>query len=190
MAKFTPKHDKSPHLTSGQKGLPDVVQRAVIAKKKAQGGKQKLASFDMGVIAHAFNEELEKISGLDVSDLEDDLGFYLSDASEVQARRRIKEQKQKRFALRHPWLTGIPTLGIAPTVSKYMAIDEIKRQMLRGDEKLRKRHAEATRERRNRALQEYRMETERLRARAPVDAVSEAGKGAVMYALAKQYGRE
>ena len=45
-------------------------------------------------------------------------GGNLSDQELAQARNLLQREREERFALRHPYLTGIPTLGIVPTVSK------------------------------------------------------------------------
>lgn len=44
---------------------------------------------------------------------------------------QTKKELGKSFSLRHPWLTGIPTLGIAPGVAKSRALDNIYRSVLR-----------------------------------------------------------
>ena len=79
----------------------------------------------------------EKNAGiLDVEDVEDELGTVFPNELESRVRRDIEGQYGKRFALRHPILTGIPTLGIAPAVSYRNAMDEIKRPILVGNQKL------------------------------------------------------
>jgi len=45
-----------------------------------------------------------------------------------------KKELGKSFSLRHPWLTGIPTLGIAPGIAKSKALDNIYRNVLRNPE--------------------------------------------------------
>lgn len=49
-------------------------------------------------------------------------------------RNLTKEETDKSFSLRHPWLTGIPTLGIAPATAKRKALDRIYRSVLRDPE--------------------------------------------------------
>lgn len=49
-------------------------------------------------------------------------------------RKHTKSEVGKSFSLRHPWLTGIPTLGIAPGVAKRKALDSIYRNVLRDPE--------------------------------------------------------
>ena len=63
--------------------------------------------------------------------------MYLPDKDEKKVRKLIKDRVSKSFSLRHPILTGIPTLGIAPTIAKHNAIQKIVRRMARGSSKLR-----------------------------------------------------
>jgi len=79
----------------------------------------------------------EKEAGiLDVSDVEDEIGAYFPDPLKNRVRAAIDQQYNKRVGLRHPVLTGIPTLGIWPAASKNMAIEEIKRPILSGNKRL------------------------------------------------------
>lgn len=72
----------------------------------------------------------EKVAAiLSVQDIERNLGTILSDPDEELVRKAITMQRQERFPLRHPVLTGLPTLGIAPAVSKHRATEEIVREM-------------------------------------------------------------
>lgn len=72
-----------------------------------------------------------KAASLRVNDVEDHMQMYIKDKWEPYTRRLIEEQNQKRFALRHPVLTGIPTLGFAPRIAKEKAKDEIARKLYR-----------------------------------------------------------
>jgi len=76
---------------------------------------------------------------LNMSDVEDNIGTYFGDEDEPVVRQMITQQYNKRLPLRHPIMTGIPTLGMAPALSKYKAINEITRQLARKDA----RHATA-----------------------------------------------
>lgn len=82
-------------------------------------------------------------TAFDISDVEKEVGFYFRDKDEPGIRRLISEQKEKRFPLRHPILTGIPTLGIAPMISKSLAMDEIKSKMVKKDEWVRREYRAA-----------------------------------------------
>ena len=87
---------------------------------------------------------------LDVSDIENEIGTYLDDEYEDKIRSKIDYQKSKRYPLRHPYLTGIPTLGIIPANSKKQAVDEIVTDMARQNSDLRKEIVEAKRHRERR----------------------------------------
>ena len=100
----------------------------------------------------AFNDELSKIAKLiDVDKVEDTLGVYLDDIRERKARQLIDQAYDKSFSLRHPFLTGIPTLGLAPLIAAGNAHDAIRRGLLRNDPELRERvgQVEETSHRRN-----------------------------------------
>lgn len=69
-----------------------------------------------------FWDMIDKIAALNVSGLErhmfGNVPYYLSDREERVARKSFAKSKEKSVALRHPVLTGIPTLGIWPGVAK------------------------------------------------------------------------
>lgn len=67
----------------------------------------------------------------EMDDVENDMGMYFNDSLEPYVRKAVQEQYDKRFVLRHPWLTGIPTLGLAPAISKANATEDVKRQLVR-----------------------------------------------------------
>jgi len=48
----------------------------------------------------------------DVADIEDEMGTYFPDELENVVRNRVNQQRENSFALRHPIITGVPTLGI------------------------------------------------------------------------------
>ena len=86
----------------------------------------------------AFNDELQKIA-LNVSSIENDLGVYLGGKNEEKTKDLVDAAIAKSFILRHPWLTGIPTLGIAPAIAHGNAVDSISRRLLRDDSSLRQK---------------------------------------------------
>jgi hypothetical protein len=129
---------------------------------------------------------MKKIA-LKMSDVEDDLGFYLDKKHHGKVRKMIEERKGKSFSLRHPYLTGIPTLGIAPAIARANATEKIKRNLLRGDKGLRKAHAKAMGERHRRDMDERRADIEREKALAPYRAASALGSA---YVAGKQIDRD
>jgi len=84
----------------------------------------------------AFKDELEKI-GISIDSIEGSLENYLSDAQEEVARDLIEKEKAKSFILRHPILTGIPTLGFAPLIQNAVSQDRIIKTMSRKDQAIR-----------------------------------------------------
>ena len=112
-------------------------------------------------------QELTKVA-LKMSDVEDHMGVYLDKKHHGKVRKMIEEKKGKSFALRHPLLTGIPTLGLAPLIAKEQAADRIKRELVREDKGLRKAHEKAMDKR-------HKQQTEREQANAPARAASSLG---------------
>jgi hypothetical protein len=72
-------------------------------------------------------------SYLDLSDVEQDIGTFFPDSMEPRVRSLIKKETEKSNILRHPFLTGIPTLGIAPRIAKSRALDNISRTLTKED---------------------------------------------------------
>ena len=74
------------------------------------------------------NNVIEKIAKYyGIEDIEDELGFFLPDEAEEPVRKMTERQRSESFALRHPILTGIPTLGIWPGMAKAEAKNEVMR---------------------------------------------------------------
>lgn len=71
-----------------------------------------------------------------MENVEDNLGYYFHDKEEPAVRKMVTEQHKKRVALRHPKLTGIPTLGIAPAIAKAKATKEVSRRILKKNRKV------------------------------------------------------
>ena len=66
----------------------------------------------------SLHNEIEKISKLRLGDVEDRIGTYLPDELEGKTSGMIANETAESFAIRHPFLTGIPTLGIWPGIAK------------------------------------------------------------------------
>lgn len=123
-------------------------------------------------------QELTKVA-LRMSDVERNMGMYLDKKHHGKVRKMIEERKKKSLALRHPVLTGIPTLGLAPAIAKARAAEKIKRNLVRGDKGLRKAHEKAMDKR-------YAQQVEYDKAMAPVRAASALGTA---YMVGKSYER-
>jgi hypothetical protein len=95
----------------------------------------------------------------------------------------IRELEDRSYVMRHPWLTGIPTLGIAPLVVKEKKLGKLVSKILRENpgafEEYRKRLAE------NRAY-----EAELTRANAIPNAAANLAFGAIGTAEALRRRRE
>ena len=122
--------------------------------------------------------ELTKVA-LKMSDVEDHMGLYLDKKHHGKVREMIKKRKDKSFVLRHPVLTGVPTLGLAPAIARARAADRIKRELLRGDKGLRKAHEKAMDKR-------HAQDVEYERAAAPARAAANLGTA---YVIGKSYER-
>lgn len=128
-----------------------------------------------------------KEAALGMSDIEDDMGLYLPDSKEQTVRDLIAKQEQQRFPLRHPWLTGIPTLGIAPAISKANAVEDIKRQLLRSDPTLAAQVDKNRAEEWERQMAEARLDVERSRAEQAQRVAATASQA--LLSAASIYGR-
>jgi hypothetical protein len=71
-------------------------------------------------------------------DIEQQLGMYLDQQQAGRAEQLGSEAEENSFSLRHPWLTGIPTLGIAPMVAHSNAQQHIVDTLMRNDPTLRR----------------------------------------------------
>jgi len=100
----------------------------------------------MNIFMEAFTDEFEKQARVSLSGLEEYMGYYLPDDLEVPAREELRRQTASRFGVRHPWLTGIPTLGIWPAVAHSKAYSQTERKLFRKYPKAREL-AEAARQR-------------------------------------------
>jgi hypothetical protein len=77
----------------------------------------------------------EKLAKLRVGDIEDAIGTTLDDKTETRVRKMIGNEKANSFSMRHPYLTGIPTLGIAPAMAEARAKDRIVKRLARSSAK-------------------------------------------------------
>ena len=95
--------------------------------------------------AKAFNDEMQKIAFMKVEDLEDDFlgtGIHRDDIAEM-ARQLLEKEKEKSFSLRHPLLTGLPTLGLLPLIKEQYALRRVGRNVMRKNPELRNMASEA-----------------------------------------------
>lgn len=119
----------------------------------------------------------EKIASyLDLSDVEDKVGIYANDQYEPMIRRAINKELNNSFALRHPLLTGIPTLGIAPAIAKDTALDNITRGMARRDVGIANMLKAKQDQKEERALRQQQLDIQRDEANRYRNAVQEGAK--------------
>jgi hypothetical protein len=135
-----------------------------IFKSLPLGEKRTIARLAADLSSDGSSEGMPKEAKLRVSDIEDELGIYLPDKQEAKARKMIEYKKQRSFAMRHPWLTGIPTLGIAPTIAKGRARRSIANRMAREDPQVRAATNKSRAEKRQQALEDFQLNTERAKA--------------------------
>lgn len=139
-------------------------------------------------VKRALTQELTKTARLRMTDVEDELGMLLDKQYHPETRERIQDRHDNSFSLRHPYLTGIPTLGIAPAVAKENAVEHITRNLLRKHKRLRKEHRKLRDEMRARDLEDERLSIERARAEQPTRAIGAATSGALQ--LMQQRGMQ
>lgn len=72
----------------------------------------------------------DKQAMIDAEDVADRLGIYLDSRGMSMAQDLVDKAKEKSFALRHPFVTGIPTLGIWPSVAANKALRKIEHQIM------------------------------------------------------------
>lgn len=126
--------------------------------------KKTMARLAADVSSDGGSKGMPKEAKLRVGDIEDRLGIYLPDEHEAKARQMIAYKNQRSFALRHPWLTGVPTLGIAPAIAKSRAAGSIATRMARESPEIRAATSKARAEKRQQAMERYKLETERAKA--------------------------
>jgi len=116
---------------------------------------------------------------LSMSDIENELGYYISDKVEPGVRRAIKDEYDRSFALRHPVLTGIPTLGIAPAIAHDKAVKSISRRLARRDASIRDAYLKHQATRRAQRIEQERLQIERTKATQPALAAAALGSSYV-----------
>lgn len=135
---------------------------------------------------------LQKQAKVRVGDIEDRLGVYLPDSLEEKARGMIADETARSLGIRHPWLTGIPTLGLWPAIAHENAISRISRKLPRSDEGLRQDIAAVRNQRHQREvdLQQLRIAQEQAEAKKEVASTATtaalAGLGAYLASKEKQ----
>lgn len=82
---------------------------------------------------------MDKAAELTLDDIEDHLGVYLRDKKDREyAERAIEDATARSVAIRHPILTGIPTLGIWPAIAHGKATRKITGDLKRQSDVVRK----------------------------------------------------
>ena len=160
------------------KGVPDVEKDCPMS-----------VSLRSKIAAPATRDTLQKIAKLRVGDIEEELGTFLGGADEAKVRHLIAKQRSKRPGMKHPWLTGIPTLGIWPAISKYQAKGKITRRMLRDHGKYRRTFNAKMDQLRSDAMAARQAKIDSDRANAPARAVSASALPLAMYLKHKKEER-
>jgi hypothetical protein len=81
---------------------------------------------------------LQKTAKLSVKDLESYMGHLFHDNDVyADASKGVDEANEGSFALRHPFLTGLPTLGLWPSIAKSNAMEDVGSNLLRKHKSLR-----------------------------------------------------
>jgi len=85
------------------------------------------------MIKSAFWEGFEKKAKVGIRDVESHMGSFVDPKDVPKTKAQLDEANAGSFALRHPFLAGIPTLGIWPAMAKDRALDEIKGELMRNN---------------------------------------------------------
>lgn len=109
------KYTNQLNKTAGCKNKIPVVAASKLVKKKKKALIKNAELWD----------SIDKVAALNVSELEaymyGNVPYHLSDREENAARKSFGKSAKKSIAIRHPVLTGIPTLGIWPGIAKARA---------------------------------------------------------------------
>jgi len=73
----------------------------------------------------------EKQAKIKLKDVENQLGFYIAPEHVAETNEMINRLNEERLGLKHPWLTGIPTLGLWPAISHSNAAEEVADHLMR-----------------------------------------------------------
>ena len=127
-------------------------------------------------------ELVKEASFFDVDDIEDELGITLRGKDLEHAKAEVKKRNSKSFALRHPWLTGIPTLGIWPGISHGRATDKTVRSLKRRSKGMEKAHSKFRAAKRKKREDDYEAQTRRAKS-------TEMSRSAAHLGTAYLYGK-
>jgi len=72
-----------------------------------------------------YKSAANKLAKFDVEKVEDYSDLIIPTKLEPEAKQLIKREIAKKYILRHPWVTGIPTLGLAPVIQKGVSSQRI-----------------------------------------------------------------
>ena len=100
---------------------------------------------------------------------------FLRGGEQEHAEKLIEEENAESIGLRHPWLTGIPTLGVWPAISEGTANTRIREEMFRKYPGLLESWNETSDKIRQEEIENQRLQTERDKANQARNAVLAAG---------------
>jgi hypothetical protein len=133
---------------------------------------------------------LQKTAKLSVRDLEQHMGHLFHDDAVYQdADKGVEEANANSFALRHPYLTGIPTLGIWPSVAKGKAMEHVGTNLLRKHKSLRDERKEHEETEHRRKMELMPLELEQLK-RESQERMLHGGSAAAAALLAAHHGHK
>jgi hypothetical protein len=103
----------------------------VLGKHSTRAGAMKQEK----AISISKRNSMAKHAFMRVEDLEDDsLGAHLNSPELTElAETLLQKEKDKSFALRHPLVTGLPTLGMWPLIKEQYALRRVGRHLLRNN---------------------------------------------------------
>ena len=89
----------------------------------------KVERIDM--IKKAFWDGFEKRAKVTLEDVEARMGAYLKPNHIDKVQRELDDRNEDNFALAHPILSGVPTLGVWPMSAKSKATNEVASKLMR-----------------------------------------------------------
>lgn len=119
-----------------KKGIEELAKKN--KKNLITGGATVAGVAAAGVVAKKMSSsDLKKEAFMTTDDLEDNhLGIIVEEKILELAKDLIQKEKDKSFTLRHPILTGIPTLGLLPMIKENNALHRVAKTLMRKDDNL------------------------------------------------------
>lgn len=119
-----------------------------------------------------------------------DRGAKPSEELYGEAEKLLDERKQQSYGLRHPYVTGIPTLGIWPAISRTKAEKKIVARLMAKHPELADQYREYEDKRYNQSVTDRQLQSENDKANAVRNAVMASALPIAYYAASRNRDRD